>query len=370
MVPGLDLGQLSADNATITVLLDRLQQYGEATLTFRMDNVVDLLTQTEITQGSRVPVVQDIAIGRNGAVTPSVTYQRVGAIIRMRGAWRDQEPQQADITCRIELSGIGKSAVTVSEGVILPVYMETDLTQTLTVTDGKPILAMLTSSPTTDNKQSLTTVQIRYLMLTRADATHAPAKSAAAAGPPTKIELAIYQLTGEKEKLETVDLGKAPPADAKKLEESLGWFGKVELVSRPSILAAWPSQSKVTIGWNEPVMNPGEKDKNETTSGRRPVSVRYERCAQAVEIEGRWSETNPHDGTVKLKLTERRPATKSRDAVDQTAITSEVAIQEGKPTCIMGKVLSDDGQDQAKRLIICLTARRIATGPAASDQSK
>lgn len=372
MVTGLDLTQLSADNATPGIMLERLQQYGEAMLTFRLDNVFDLMSETEIRQGSNVPVVKSLSVDRAGNVTPSVSYEQIGAVIRLRGLWRDDAPEQADLSCRIELSGVSKSAVSIAEGISLPVSNQTRLTQKLSITHAKPTLIMLTTAPTTDGKQSLTTVYLLHLILTRRETGGTSTPATSTAGPQTKIDMSIYQLTGDKEKLEKADIGDPLPTDTKKLEESLGWFGKIELVSRPSILAVWPTQSTITTSWNEPTIADGNKEKDDGEQQHRPASVRYQRRSQTIDIDGRWSDDNPKEGTVKLRIetAQRRPSAKSREQYQDTTITTEKTIQEGKPTYLMGKVLSDDGQNPARRYIICLTARRITTGTAAPAPAK
>lgn len=372
IVTGLDLTQLSADNATPAVMLERLQQYAEAMLTFRLDNVFDLMSETEIRQGSNVPIVKSLSVGRDGNVTPSVSYEQIGAVIRLRGLWRDDAPEQADLSCHLELSGISKSAVSIAKGISLSVSSQVRLTQKLSLTHAKPTLIMLTTAPTTDGKQSLTTVYLLHLILTRQEAGGASTPATSTAGPQTRIDMSIYQLTGDKEKLEKADIGDPLPTDAKKLEEALGWFGKIELVSRPSILAVWPTQSTITTSWNEPTIADGGQEKDDGEPRRRPTSVRYQRRSQTIGIDGRWSDANPDEGTVKLKIetAQRRPAARSREQFDEATIETEKTIQEGKPTYLMGKVLADDGQKQARRYIICLTARRITTGTAASAQAK
>ena len=98
--------------------------------------------------------------------------------------------------------------------------------------------------------------------------------------------------------------------------------------------------------------------------------ARYEQVGQTIRIDGRWSDANPQVGTVTLDMTDRQFTAKRRDAVDKTEIQTQANIQDGKPLYILGSVDAGDGQDRAKRYIICLTAHRIAEVSAAAGQTK
>ena len=357
---GIDLNRITAGDASPAVILDRLQQYGQASTVFRADDVINLPAGAEITQGCRAPTVQDVVVSRNGVVTPSVTYEKVGAIVKIRGQWRQDDAQLADVVCRINTSAVVDSPVQVASGVILPAFADLSVKQTLQVRHGRPTCWLLSGTPLAHEAESISHLYIFYLSLARAGEPTGPAPTAAAGTPQTMVMATILEIEGDKEKLAEIDLNKEPPTDPAKLVESLSWYGKVREVARPSLLAIWPSKSTITTGWNQPVIpQQVTTEPAEPRSRRGKETISYQRAQLEFTIDGRWSDGNPQKGIVTIELEKRQEAGQNRELVKKDLITSTATIENNKPLCILGKVVSADGQDQARRCVICLTARRI-----------
>lgn len=372
IVAGIDLQGLVAGNATPEAILERLGQFGEATTVRRIDSLINLTSQTEITQGSRVPTVRNVVVSAGGVVTPSVSYEKVGTIVKIRGQWRQDDAQLADVVCTITTSGIMDSPIRVASDVILPVFNELSVKQTLQVRHGQPTCALLSGIPQAHEGNSVVQLHVLYLMLTRAgEAAQMSQTATEPPAPQTMVQAAIYEITGEKEKLAQIDLGKEPPADPAKLQESLGWYGKVREVARPSLLAVWPSKSTIITGWKEPVIpEQAATQSAETTSSRARRTISYRRVQFEFTADGRWSDAAPQEGKVTIELTKRQQVGQNREMVAKDAITSTANIENNKPLYVIGDVMSADGQDQARRYVICLTARRIEQKESAPAENK
>ena len=167
---------------------------------------------------------------------------------------------------------------------------------------------------------------------------------------------AIYEIEGDKEKLDQIDPGKEPLADPAKLQELLGGYGKVQEIARPGLLAIWPCKSTITI------------DVRPLAFGRGDVISKPDLQEQAVTeprtqfeftVDGRWSDANPQQGKVTIELTKRQQVEQKRELEAKDTMTTTAVIENDKPQCILGKVVSADGQDKARRCVICLTARLI-----------
>lgn len=134
----LDLDLVTSENPTGKVLLERLSALGTAGRVASFSSPCDLATVSNFTTGVRTPSVQDVRIDRQGRVTPSVTYEEVGAIVEFgpaRWEWGDI----CHLPLRLEMSGIGESAVSVSPGVTLPAFQQMRFEQQIELFSGKPV---------------------------------------------------------------------------------------------------------------------------------------------------------------------------------------------------------------------------------------
>ncbi len=373
ILPGIDLDRLTAGNAEPAVILERLQEFGQANIAFQVDNRINLTGESKMTQGARVPSVRDVVIGRNGVVTPSVTYESIGSIVKIRGLWREDDPQVADIATEIETSTITDTPTQVAPGVDLPGFGELSIKQTFSLQNGVPICLLFTGNPATNGVESISTVSILHLRLSRPDqpAPSAPTAAASAAQPQTLIRACILEVSGEQEKLEMIDLGKEPPDNEKKLEETLGWFGKVAEVARPGILALWPSRSTVTIGTKTPVQVTSDAGQDRD---RRVAAIRMERSQLTLTIDGQWSDDDPQRGRMKLAV-DRETTTaskgKSQGKFASDMLQTEVDIRDNVPCCLMGKVIPGERpEDSSRRYIVLVKAKRITDVAEASPQPR
>lgn len=359
ILPRIDVDRLTAGNAEPVAILDRLQQLGPANIAFQVDNRINLNSESRMTQGARVPSVRDVAIGRNGVATPSVTYEKIGSIVKIRGLWREEDPQVADIAAEIETSTLTETPIQVTPGVNLPGFGELSIKQTFSIQNGVPLCLLFTGNPATNGVESISTVSILHLRLSRLDQP-APTAAAFPTQPQTLIRACILEVTGEKEKLEMIDLGKEPPDNEEKLEETLGWFGKVVEVARPSILALWPSRSTVTIGIRTPTDVSAEAS---PTQDRPRTRIHMDRSQLTLTIDGQWSDDDPQRGHMKLAVDRETTTASKRKSQDKFAgdmPQTEVDIRDNVSRCLMGKVIAGERpEDSSRRYIILVKAKRI-----------
>lgn len=164
----LDIDQIGADRASSAQVLERLAKFGDAKHLIRVDNVVNLAEESNITQGVRKPVVKDVTISKAGTTTPSVDYEEVGFIAEFKGQWRDGGPDsRSDIVCTIEMSGVNESGIQVASGVNLPTFNNMKIEQKMSLTGGVPVLILSNDLPISKDDKLVTHVTLVRLLLTR-----------------------------------------------------------------------------------------------------------------------------------------------------------------------------------------------------------
>lgn len=162
-----NLDTIVADDASPSVILDRLGKVGTARLLVRMDDTVNLLQRSRMTHGKQMPVIRDIVVSRGGTVTPSVNYQDVGFIADINGRWRENDSQWADIFCKLELSSIIQSSSEISSGVKLPSIVQFKVEKIMAIHNGKPTFTMSNGLPLPDDEQGTVNVALIRLQATR-----------------------------------------------------------------------------------------------------------------------------------------------------------------------------------------------------------
>jgi len=164
----LDADQIGADRASGAEVIERLGKFGDVKHVVRVDNVVDLTDEFNITHGKRRPVVKDITISKLGKATPSVNYEEVGFIADFDGRWRtcDTGPR-VDIECNIELSGVEESGIEATMGVNLPAFTQFSFEQKMSLADGAPVLVLSNDSPIKKDDKFVTHVTVVRLVLTK-----------------------------------------------------------------------------------------------------------------------------------------------------------------------------------------------------------
>ncbi|MHC4442210.1 MAG: hypothetical protein ACYTF1_20495 [Planctomycetota bacterium] len=164
----LDADQIGADGASSAAVIERLGKFGDVKHVIRVDNVVDLADESQITQGVRVPVVRDVTVSKSGTVTPSVSYEEIGFISEIKGQWReDVTDSRADIACSIEISGIKESGVQVASGINLSTYNQIEIEQQMSLADGVPVLIFSNDMPIKKENKLVTHVTVVRMVLTK-----------------------------------------------------------------------------------------------------------------------------------------------------------------------------------------------------------
>lgn len=148
VITGTDLGaqgssglggvSLTVTSEDFNLLVRALQVDGRLEILSRPSILVQDNQDAEITIGERVPTVQDVVVSGNGVVTPSVTYEKVGVILKVTPIVNPD----GFVSMKIEpeISAIGTSTVTVSTGVSLPTFTERSAKTSVTVRDNETII--------------------------------------------------------------------------------------------------------------------------------------------------------------------------------------------------------------------------------------
>ncbi len=164
----LDVRRLCEQERTIAAVLNRLKALGEARLVTRADTVLDLAQENQLTEGTRLPVVQDVNVNKEGRTTPSISYQEVGMRASLSGSWEETDPgDTAIVRCRIELSSLGKTGVSASQGVTLPEFRQWKIDQTIGLKSGRPVMLMSNSQVSPSDEQRRISATLMRLTVTR-----------------------------------------------------------------------------------------------------------------------------------------------------------------------------------------------------------
>ncbi len=139
-VAGLDVELLQEKGLSVESLIERTGKLGGARLVLRVDSIADLTRPLSWNRGQRVPVVQAVTVDAQGRTTPSVSYNEVGYILKLSGAWRgEEEPLFGDVSFSLEISDVADSAV-ISQDVSLPQFEKTSINQCFLLRSGEPIV--------------------------------------------------------------------------------------------------------------------------------------------------------------------------------------------------------------------------------------
>jgi hypothetical protein len=151
-------------------LAKALAEHGDVQLVTRLDDQLDLRGKLSLKLGSRVPTVTQTVVSAKGTVTPSVSYDDVGTVLEIRGAWLEEDGDRADLDLSIEASLIGRGPAMpgMSEGVSLPTFNQFRLQKMLSVRSGRPVL-MLASQQALAGDGDRTSVLFVRLTATRLD---------------------------------------------------------------------------------------------------------------------------------------------------------------------------------------------------------
>lgn len=162
-----DLDQITTKNPAPAEVLARLAPLGKARLLARVDTTVDLTSPSSLTQSQRLPVVQDVAVNKEGKATPNVAYQNVGITTEIRGRWVDDKTDRADFSYKLEMSNVAPGVVEVANGVKLPLFVTLSSNANVAATSGVPVWTMTSSLPAANDDKTAVTVMISRMVVTR-----------------------------------------------------------------------------------------------------------------------------------------------------------------------------------------------------------
>jgi len=160
----IDGKSLAKQAGSADSLLKALSAYGPAKVLYRFDQPVNVFSES-LTLGSREPVVMGSRTSQRGEAINTVTYQQVGAIIRLSGRIPPKETrrQGPDVTLSAELAVLGNSDVEMIPGRKATFTRNLSIDHTEELAYGQPRVMLAVSSTATDQQQPATLYVIRYL---------------------------------------------------------------------------------------------------------------------------------------------------------------------------------------------------------------
>lgn len=368
-IPAIDMGPMAERKATRQDLLDRLAAMGDTRPVLRFDTVADLNDDVSLTTGRRVPVVQSFTTSKSGEKTPSVSYNEIGAQLRLSGGWR-QGPQAktADVTLSFEMSSVGKTSVTVGENLGLPSFNQLKIRQRAVLESGRPTLILSNDLPEPGDKLGKTVLTIVRIVAERLEAGPAPRPDGEAnAGPPALIQAEIVELTGSSNKLDPREVKRLLPAGAT-LEHGLDVLrkqGSVELLSSPRLLVNWPQEAEIKIGERVPTVESLTTDEQ----GRPEPKIGYEDVGLNMKVRGRWlDDAKAARAEIALKIRQQTIGKSSvavASGVTLPTFTDRswetvAAVETGQSVWLIPDRLSSADGDKASLVIVRLTVHRAS----------
>lgn len=128
----------SVTGEDFSFLLRALQTEGRLEILSRPSILVRDGQEATIQVGERVPVVTQLNVSTNGAVTPSVDYEEVGVGLDVTPIINPDGYVNLDIKPQID--ALTDSGVTVATGVTLPTFTNREVETSVTVRDGETII--------------------------------------------------------------------------------------------------------------------------------------------------------------------------------------------------------------------------------------
>jgi hypothetical protein len=304
-----DLSKLAREKTTRADLLAALGELGKARMTMRFDTTVDLKAETTLSSGRRLPVVQSYNISPNGKKTPSVTYQEVGTHLQISGNWGERDKgKTADVAIKFESSGVGTSGVEIDEGKGLPSFNTLSINQRLVLESGRPMLIMNNDAPEPGDEKGHTVVTILRILAERLDtapSAQAHPAAEATAGPPALIHADIVEVTAKPGKvLKAMEIEEQLPEGTTLTEgmEILKKLGRVDVLSRPTLLVNWPQEAEVSVG--QQIATPARPVSQHEDAPASKES--YEQIGIHLRVHGRWlTEANPARAEITVNMRQR-----------------------------------------------------------------
>lgn len=163
------LDELVAGAPSGAELLRRLSAYGNAYQVGAFKTAFNLTAEQSLEAGARIPAVQDIHVSPTGAVTPSVTYEEVGAIFKTKpGRWqRAGDAWVADLIFELEASAIGQSGVKVAGDIHLPTFTMISFEGQRRFQSGRSEYFLHRGAPVPPNEKGIIAVTVARALLTR-----------------------------------------------------------------------------------------------------------------------------------------------------------------------------------------------------------
>ncbi|HOW73716.1 MAG TPA: hypothetical protein PKY77_24205 [Phycisphaerae bacterium] len=161
MLAALHLDSITAKNPVPSEMLIRLVKMGKARLLLRADSTMDLAVSSVLMQNQKVPVVREVAVDKEGKAAQSVSYENIGLTTDIRGRWREDKPDRADLSFKLELSSIAVGTVETAPGVKPPVLANLSTSGSLMAVSGVPVWTMASSLPLDDDQATITVTFVR-----------------------------------------------------------------------------------------------------------------------------------------------------------------------------------------------------------------
>lgn len=144
----IDLDKVAA--GSIADVLARLEEAGKARLMHRVDAPTEFGRSMTVTNGNRVPVVQDMVQEKSGPVARNVNYQETGLQLTLSGLWTKREDEKelwGHVTCDLKWSSMVETHVQSTGGVKHPAFGQFNFSQPLELRSGQPVMFLASHQP-------------------------------------------------------------------------------------------------------------------------------------------------------------------------------------------------------------------------------
>ncbi|MFQ5423881.1 MAG: hypothetical protein ACE5F9_07860, partial [Phycisphaerae bacterium] len=163
-ITALDVDDMTAEAKTSATLQKALDELGDTTVLYRIDQVVKLSANPSFTIGSSTPFVRGTQTSKRGAKTARISYQDVGCSIDLGGVWRRNEPDSGEARMDLELSSMDDSTVDLGNDRTAKVFRNVKQRFEGLVRTGRPVVLLSLDAGT---PQDTATAYVTRFELTR-----------------------------------------------------------------------------------------------------------------------------------------------------------------------------------------------------------
>lgn len=367
-LPELKIEEWRKQDLTARQLVDRLTEYGTVDTDHHLIlEPTDLSKTASIRNGSQVPLVKNMRIGKDGKVSPSVKYEDCGIECRLNGQWVGKQ-----LKLNLEMSNKDQLQNKFNASpVSLPVENDQRISQSLILESGKASLLIQVDDALGMDKDQ---IKVSFLRLC---AIRVPEMNENTIGHPatpaevatlTHLQTEVFEVACHTKDLLTVNpdvWASTSMATPDKWLDNLRALGPVRLMYRADGFIILDKEMRLTNGEQTPVI----RDATVSGLGTAAPRVTYEDLGRQLQILGRWRSDPSPIADLYIEFARNNLAKSSIEpspgihlpVFSKQEVGQQITVRSGRPVCLYNSLppLPGDPDSLPKLIAIRLTATRM-----------